>query len=72
MVEFTYQDMFPLGEDATEYRLLSENYVTRATFEWQDILKVSDKGLTYLAEQAFGDSSVGFCSGAATRLGMPS
>ena len=39
MADFSYQDMFPLVEDATEYRLLSKNYVTGAAFEGQDILK---------------------------------
>jgi len=57
MTDFAYQDMFPLAEDSTEYRLLTENHVTGAAFEGQDILKVSAEGLTYLAEQAFGDVS---------------
>ena len=57
MTDFAYQDMFPLAEDATEYRLLTKNHVTGAAFEGQDLLKVSAEGLTYLAEQAFSDVS---------------
>ena len=55
MSDFSYQDMFPLADDATPYRQLSENYVTGASFEGRDVLKVSPDGLTYLAEQAFSD-----------------
>ncbi len=57
MTDFAYQDMFPLADDATEYRLLTKNHVTGAAFEGQDMLKVSAEGLTYLAEQAFSDVS---------------
>ena len=57
MADFSYQDMFPLVDDSTEYRLLSENHVNGASFEGQDVLKVSPAGLTYLAEQAFNDVS---------------
>ena len=57
MVDFSYQDMFPLADDGTEYRLLSGSHVSGATFEGQEILKVSAGGLTDLAEQAFSDIS---------------
>ena len=57
MTDFSYQDMFPLADDATSYRRLSENHVTGASFEGRDVLKVSPDGLTYLAEQAFSDVS---------------
>jgi len=57
MVDFSYQDMFPLADDGTEYRLLSDDHVSGATFEGQEILKVSAEGLTELAEQAFSDIS---------------
>jgi fumarate hydratase class I len=55
MTDFSYQAMFPLAEDTTAYRLLSENHVASASFEGRDILKVSAEGLTYLAQQAFDD-----------------
>jgi fumarate hydratase class I len=57
MTDFSYQDMFPLADDATDYRLLSRDYVSVGRFEGQDILKVSAEGLTFLAEQAFNDVS---------------
>ena len=57
MDSFSYQDIFPLADDATPYRCLPENHVTGASFEGRDVLKVSPDGLTYLAEQAFNDVS---------------
>ena len=57
MVEFAYQDMFPLGEDTTEYRLLTTEHVSESMFEDAPILKIAPQGLTLLAEQAFKDVS---------------
>lgn len=57
MTEFTYQSMFPLGPDDTEYRRLTGDYVTVGVFEGAQIVKVTDEGLTRLAEQAFKDVS---------------
>jgi len=57
MPEFVYQDMFPLGTDPTEYRLLTSDYVTRAKFEDQPVLKIAADGLTRLTDQAFTDVS---------------
>jgi len=57
MVEFQYQDMFPLAVDTTEYRLLTEDHVSTASFKGHDILMVEAEGLTHLAEQAFTDVS---------------
>ncbi|HYD83348.1 MAG TPA: fumarate hydratase, partial [Opitutus sp.] len=54
---FSYQDPFPLGADETEYRLLSKEGVTTATFEGQEILKVAPEALAFLAQQAFHDCS---------------
>ncbi len=55
MVEFAYQEMFPLGEDTTEYRLLTKEHVSVTSFEGKEVLKVAPEGLTLLAEQAFKD-----------------
>ncbi|OQY55207.1 MAG: fumarate hydratase [Desulfobacteraceae bacterium 4572_88] len=55
MVEFAYQEMFPLGEDTTEYRLLTNDHVSVTSFESKEVLKVAPEGLTLLAEQAFKD-----------------
>ena len=57
MSEFTFQEMFPLEKDTTEYRLLTRDHVQMASFEGRDILKVDAQGLTLLAEQAFADVS---------------
>ncbi|WP_411705995.1 class I fumarate hydratase FumA [Edaphovirga cremea] len=54
---FHYQDPFPLGEDDTEYHLLSSDHVSVAQFEGQDILKVEPEALTLLAQHAFHDAS---------------
>ena len=43
MPEFAYQSPFPLGPDATRYRLLSSDYVSVAQFEGQEILKVAPR-----------------------------
>ena len=54
-VEFKYAPMFQLGEDKTEYRLLTKDGVTTAEFEGNEIIKVSREALTLLAQQAFHD-----------------
>jgi fumarate hydratase class I len=54
---FVYQDPFPLGEDSTEYRLLSREGVSTATFEGREILKVEPGAIAFLAQQAFHDTS---------------
>ena len=57
MVEFTYQEMFPLGDDDTKYRPLTKEYVSIKSFEETDIITIASEGLTLLAEQAFKDVS---------------
>jgi fumarate hydratase class I len=54
---FTYQDPLPLGADETEYRLLSKDGVTTATFEGREILKVAPEALAFLAREAFHDTN---------------
>ncbi len=54
-VDFKYAPMFQLGEDKTEYRLLSKEGITTTTFEGKEIVKVSPAALTLLAQQAFHD-----------------
>ena len=53
--EFKYAPMFQLGEDKTEYRLLSKEGVSVGDFEGHKILKVSKEALTLLAQEAFHD-----------------
>ena len=55
--EFKYQHPFPLGEDKTEYYLLTKDYVSVSEFEGTPVLKVAKEGLTMMANQAFRDVS---------------
>ncbi|MBK5099511.1 MAG: fumarate hydratase [Desulfobacteraceae bacterium] len=57
MGEFVYQELFPLGDDTTEYRLLTTDHVSTALFEGTELTKIDPKGLTLLAEAAFKDVS---------------
>ena len=54
---FVYQDPFPLAADDTEYRLLSKEGISTATFEGREILKVEPEALAYLAQHALHDCS---------------
>jgi len=57
MAEFVYQPPFPLGPDTTEYRGLGKQFVSTATFEGEEILKIQPEALTLLAREAFRDVS---------------
>jgi fumarate hydratase class I len=57
MVEFTYRELFPLTEDRTEYRLLTDKHVSQTSVDGTQLLRVAPEGLTLLAEQAFHDVS---------------
>ncbi len=57
MAEFHYEPMFQLGEDKTEYYLLTKDYVSVSEFEGKPILKVAKEGLTAMANAAFRDVS---------------
>jgi fumarate hydratase class I len=54
-MDFTYRRPFPMGEDATSYRLLTKEFVSESEFEGRRVLKVAPEGLTHLAETAFKD-----------------
>lgn len=55
MTNFQYRELFTLGPDETEYRLLTKDYVSVAEFNGKYILKVDPEGLTLLAEEAMRD-----------------
>ena len=55
--EFKYAPMFQLGEDKTEYYLLSRDGVSVGEFEGHPILKVSPEALTALTRTCFRDVS---------------
>ncbi len=48
---------FPLGEDTTEYYLLTKDHISVSEFEGHPILKIEPEALTLLANQAFRDVS---------------
>ena len=55
MAGFHYEPMFQLGNDDTEYRLLSKDVVIVREYEGHKMLKVSKEALTLLSQQAFHD-----------------
>lgn len=55
--EFKYAPMFQLGEDNTEYYLLTKEGVSVSEFEGTPMLKVSPEALTMMANAAFRDVS---------------
>ena len=55
MSDFGYQELFELGDDRTEYRLLSTEYVSIATFEGREVLKVAAEALVLVAREAIRD-----------------
>jgi fumarate hydratase class I len=57
MIEFAYQEMFPLGNDLTEYQLLTKDHVFLESFKGRDVLVISPEALTRLSEKAFRDVS---------------
>ncbi len=57
MNEFTFETMFPLAKDDTQYRLLTKDHVCLDSFAGQNVLKIDPQALTLLAEKAFADVS---------------
>ena len=55
--EFTYQDLLPIGEDKTEYRLLSSEGISTFTAEGREFLKVSPTAISNLTQVAIHDIS---------------
>ena len=52
---FHYQELFELGPDDTNYRLLTKEHVSVKSFNGQDVLCVEPEALTLLSSQAFHD-----------------
>ncbi|MEO5336072.1 MAG: fumarate hydratase [Magnetospirillum sp. WYHS-4] len=57
MTRFVHHETFPLGEDATPYRLVTSDFVGTGHFEGSRILKVDPAALTRLAAEAMRDSA---------------
>ncbi|HYH97899.1 MAG TPA: fumarate hydratase [Hyalangium sp.] len=55
MSAFTYQDMLPLGEDTTPYRLLTSDFVSTFEAGGKTFLKVEPEALTLLTREAMRD-----------------
>jgi len=54
---FDYHPIFPLGEEDTVYKKLSDQHVSMSEFDGKPILKVDPEALTLLSKQAFADIS---------------
>ncbi len=48
-------EVFPLGQDQTEYRKLTSNHIGEDTFQGRKVLTVDTEALRILSEQAFMD-----------------
>jgi fumarate hydratase class I len=55
--EFTYQDLLPIGEDKTEYRLLTKEGISTFKAEGREFLKVSGEAISNLTQVAIHDIS---------------
>ena len=55
MAEFVYQDLLPLGEDGTPYRLLTSDGVSPVSAAGRTFLEVAPAALTRLAQDAMRD-----------------
>ena len=57
MPEFIYEDLLPIGEDKTEYRLVSTGGVSTFSAEGMEFLKVSPEAIAQLTTEAIHDIS---------------
>ncbi|GJL55938.1 MAG: fumarate hydratase class I [Nitrospirales bacterium] len=57
MAEFHYQEIFEHAVDKTKYRKLTSDYVSTATFDGHEIVRVQPEALTLLAREAMDDVS---------------
>ncbi len=57
MVDFNFQQMFPVAEDPTVYRILGRENIDTGRFDGAEVLKVAPEALTLVSEQAFADVS---------------
>lgn len=57
MAEFRYGELFNLGHDETEFRLLSRDFVREENFRGARMVMIDPEGLTLLAKEAMRDVS---------------
>ena len=55
--QFTYQDLLPIGEDKTEYRLLTKEGISSFTADGRQFLKISPEVIENLTQVAMHDIS---------------
>jgi fumarate hydratase class I len=55
--EFKYEDLLPIGQDSTEYRLLSKEGVSTFSADGREFLKVEARAISNLTEVAIHDIS---------------
>ncbi|MBF0177180.1 MAG: fumarate hydratase [Magnetococcales bacterium] len=55
MPEFHFTELLDIGPDATPYRLLTREHVSKISFQGTDMLTVNPEGLTLLAREAMRD-----------------
>ena len=57
MADINYSEMFPLADDPTPYRKISDDFVSAAPFAGGAMLTIDPQALTLLTETAFHDIS---------------
>ena len=57
MADLNYSEMFPLANDPTPYRKISDDFVSAAPFAGGEMLTIDPQALTLLTETAFHDIS---------------
>jgi fumarate hydratase class I len=69
MAEFVHQDLLPLGEDPTPYRLLTRQGVASVSAAGRTLLEVDPAALTHLTREAMRDIAHLFRPGHLQQLG---
>ncbi len=57
MTDFAYSPMFPLGDDSTEYELVTSDHVALVELGGETFLKIEPEALRLLSQRAFTDIS---------------
>ena len=57
MASFSYTALLPVGEDRTDYELVTSDHVSRLEIDGEAFIKVAPEGLRLLSERAFKDIS---------------
>ena len=57
MTDFAYSPMFPLGDDSTEYELVTSDHVALVELGGETFMKVEPEALRLLSQRAFTDIS---------------